>query len=180
MCRQVQPAVAQQLGPVNDRMHQQILPFAHPAHVAPCKNLACHKRGRIFHDFFTFCALLLVDKIRDQKVQRLIGTRNLPQRIQNLFISIGIHPVIAVHNLEKQPVCMCNPCIYRFAVPAVFLMDCFYNVRISFRICIRNFGCHILRSVVHHQNLHILPAGQQRLYTTLHIVLGIVTWYCNR
>ena len=116
----------------------------HPAHVAPCKDLVLGKRRRIFHYLFVLCAFLFIDKVGDQHIQRLPRTNDLPQRIQDLFVCLCVYPVIAVNNFEKQPACIFNACVDSLPMPAVFLMDRFYDIRISFFVSVRDLRRHIL------------------------------------
>ncbi len=179
MGRQLQPAVTQKLRAVNNRMHQEILSLAHMAHIAPGKHLILHKRRRIFHDLFAPGPFFFIDKIGNQHIQRLLRACDFTQRVHDSAVCFFVHPVIAVYHLKKQPAGICDSGIDRLPVPAVFLMDCFYDTGVFFLVRVCDFRRHIMGTVIDNNNFHIIAAWKQGFDAPLHIILRIVARYRN-
>ena len=71
MLRQLQPAVPQQVCPVDHRVHQDILPYPEMPHLLPCKNFLLRQRMGIFHNLLTLLSLFLIHIVADKHVNGL-------------------------------------------------------------------------------------------------------------
>ena len=174
MFRQFQTAFPQKLSTVNHRMHKNILAFAEMFCLIPAKNPVFRQCPGVFHHLFVFCSFFFVDKITDQHIKRRLSTGQFPQNVKNFPIGFSVHPVVTVHHLKIQAGSVADSCIYRFSVPAVFLMNRFYNSGILTGIPVCNLCSPVHGTIIHNDNFHILAASQQGFYTVLHIILGII------
>ena len=68
MLWQLQSTFPQQLGPVNDGVHQDILALVQEFHIVPGKDLILRKSGTVAHDLLALDALFFIDKIADQHI----------------------------------------------------------------------------------------------------------------
>ena len=181
MLRKLQAAFSQQLGPVDHRMHQDILSGHKHLHVVPGKRFVLWERQIIVHNLLMLRPLLFINEIRDQHVQRILSQNKLPQRIQHLAVRVSVDPVVAVHHLEKNPSRVFQSRVDSRAVAAVFLVDGPADSRVPAFIFICDLRRIVFRgAVVHNQDLHLIPAGKQRADTIFHIGRRIVAWDRNR
>ena len=77
--RKLQSTFPQQLGPVNDRMHQDILALVQEFHIIPGKDLILGKRGTVAHDFFMLGTLFFIDEIADEHIHHRLCAGQLLQ-----------------------------------------------------------------------------------------------------
>ena len=84
MLGQLQVAVPQQLGAVDDRMHQQVLGGAEAADLVPAKHLIPGKYIAVIHDPLGVGLGVLVDIVADHHVHQLVIPDKLAQLVQGL------------------------------------------------------------------------------------------------
>ena len=127
--------------------------------VIPGKHPVRRKNMAVMHYLLTLLPFFFVDKVAYQHIQCLVTAGNIPQSIQNLFVSLFLYPVVGVNYLEIQTRCVFNPRIHGRTVTAVFLMNCFNDIGILCRIFICNFRGIILGgAIVHNQYFHIFSS----------------------
>ena len=68
---QFQPAIPQQVCPVDDRVHQNVLPYAEMPYIFPCKDFLLRQRMGIFHNLLALLTLLLIHIVADKHVYGL-------------------------------------------------------------------------------------------------------------
>ena len=176
----LQTAPDKQPCPVNNRVHQYILPCHEKLHVIPSEYLVLWKCRVIFHHFFPSGPFLLIDKVGNQHVQGLSPVYKAPQGIKNLYICLLIDPVVAVHHLKENACGIFKSCVHRFPMPAVFLVDGTADSGIFPGIPVSNFSCPVFGgSVIHNDDFHFLPACKQGVDTVLHIAFRVVAGDCH-
>ena len=176
MGRERKSRIPEHLCAVNYRMHQNVLTQLEVLHLIPGEDLSRRHRMAVLHGLLVLCPLLLIDKVRDQHIQLFIFPDKPAQGVKHLPVSIAVHPVVAVHHLEKHAVRILQAGIDRFTVAAVLLVDGPADIRILRLILPRNLqGVVLLGTVIHDDNLHLLAARKQRLDAVSHIFRGIVT-----
>ena len=84
MLGQLQAAVAQQLGAVDHRMHQQVLGGPEPADLAPGEDPSLGKDIGIAHDLLGLILHVLIHIIGNKQVHRPLHLCKFPQLIQRL------------------------------------------------------------------------------------------------
>ena len=142
--RQLQLALAQHLGTIDHRMHQQVMSLCDQLDIVPAKGLVYREHRSITHHLFMLGTDLVIHKIRDKQIDRIISSGELAQLVEHLQKCILIHPVITVHNLIIQSGRMLNPCIDRRTVSAVLLMNRADDRRVTLGIGIGDLRCRIL------------------------------------
>ena len=78
---QIQSTFPEQLGAINNRMHQNILPLVQEFHIIPGKDLILGKRRAVAHDFFMLCALFFIDEITDKHIHHRLCSGQLLQSL---------------------------------------------------------------------------------------------------
>ena len=94
-------------------------------------------------------ALLLVDKVADQKIQLRVLCRKVAEGRKNLVVALGIDPVIGIDHLEKDAARVFKTGHNRGAVSAVHLVQGAADIRVFPLVAVRDFsGVVLLRAVV--------------------------------
>ena len=120
----------------------------------PAKNPVLREAFPVFHDLVAVLVFLIVDKIRNEKVDRLFPLflffrgGSLPslhgteaaQHIQNTSVGRRSYLVVTVHHLEINAGSMAQTLIDSLSVTAVFLMNSLDNGGIFRLIAVCN-GC---------------------------------------
>ena len=161
MLRQLQTAVMKQLCTIDHRMHKKIFALWHMSYFIPAKYFVLRKTPAVLHDLFTCCSLFLIYKIADKKIHCFRSAQQLIQSFQNADISFFIYPVITVHNFKIQTCSIPDSCIYSLSMSTIFLMNCFHNSRIFFRIGICDLCSSVRGSVIHHKDFYLFSAYEQ-------------------
>ena len=169
-------AVPEQLGAVNDGVHQHILALAEMPRFLPAEHPALGQGVMVAHGVLVNRAYLVVDVITHQQVDLLLRLGKAPQTFQHLGIGLRVHPVVGVHHLEIQARGVGETRHHRVAVAAVFLVDGPDDARILAFIRIRDLRRVVPGAVVHDQDLHLVAARQQGFHRMVQVVLGIVAW----
>ena len=146
--------------------------FLKMATLLPGENLSNRETVAVMNYFLFLFSLFFIYIITDKHIQRFRSPCQIPQGIKDLQIRFLLYPVITVHNLKIQACGIVNSRIYRRTVSSVSLMHCFHNGRIFCCILVCNFcGSVVLgRTVIHHNDFHILSTHQQRFNTISHVI----------
>ena len=100
---QLQPAGAQHLGAVDDRVHQQVLGGPEAADLVPGEHAALGEHVGILHHLLRVVLHVLIDVVGDKEVQRLLRPGERPQLVQNGLQGRLVQPVVGVHHLIVHP-----------------------------------------------------------------------------
>ena len=167
---QLQLAVPQNPGAVDDRVHQQILgglevpdvlPVEHPAHGEHIA-VAHHPLGVVLH--------VLIDVVGDHQVHQLAVPDKLPQLVQHLMQGVHIQPVIGVHHLIVDALGIADALVHPLAVAAVGLVDGPDDIGVFFCVPVTDGRGVVLGGAVIHQNdFDVVPALEQGLHAVVHI-----------
>ena len=93
------------------------------------------------------------------------------QGVEDFHISLFVDPVVAVHYFEILSGGVGQSGVDRPAVPGVGLVDGPDHIRISGGVGVSDLaGVIFCGTVVYNQNLHLIPACQQRIDASSHII----------
>ena len=106
-------ALAQHLGAVHHRVHQDVLVRAEVAHMGPVEQAVLGEHVGVAHGQGGVVLHMLVHIVADHHVRRGAAGHQSGQAGQNLFQGIGVQPVIAVHYLIVQAGGVRDPHILR-------------------------------------------------------------------
>ena len=180
MLRELQTALAQELRAVDEGVHEQVLPFAEAAGAVPAQDPVPGEGAAVADDLLVGDAHFVIDVVADEQVHRLLHPGEIPQDREDAREGVRIHPVVAVHHLEVEPHGIADAGHHRAAVAGVLLVDGPDGGGVGLRQFIGDGGGAVFGAVVHDEDLDLLTAGQQRLHTVAHIVLGVVAGYRHR
>ena len=162
MLRQFKTAVNQDLMPVNDIMHQNILGALHMVYCRPVKDLIHRKSMTEMHYFFTLCAFFIVYEICQEHINTAPGFFQFLQFADDGKQDFCVCPVITVDHLEIQPGSIPDSRINGLAVSAVLLMDRPDDRRVFLLIFICDLRRAVLeRAVIDDQDLNILSCRKK-------------------
>lgn len=116
MLRQSQVALKEKLGTVDHGVHEKIFSLWHVTYFIPGENLVHWQAVTILHNLLAGSTLFLVYKITDEKINCFGAFYQLFQSFQDLFVGFFIYPVIAVYNLEIEPLGIVDTGVYGAAV----------------------------------------------------------------
>ena len=122
----------------------------------------------------------IVHKVADHHIHQFPCFMEPAQQFQQFQQHLGIHPVVAVHHFEIKPRSQRQALHHGAPMARVLLVDRPDDPRIGCFQFVCNGGSIVLGTVIHNQDLDLISARDQRLYTMAHIVLGIVTRHCHR
>ena len=131
-----QAAVPQQLGAVDDRVHQQILGGAEAADGVPGDDLVGGKHVFVAHYLLGVVLHVLIDVVGDEQVHRSGHGGELPQLGHHLAQGVRVQPVVGVHHLVVKAPGVADALIDPFAVAAVLLVDGPDDVRVFCGPCV--------------------------------------------
>ena len=178
MLGQHHAALAQHLGAVHDRVHQQVLIRAEVPDVHPVKQALLREHVGVAHGMAGAVLHMLVHIVADHQIRRGAAFHQRGQALQHLFQGVGVQPVVAVHYLVVQAGGVADALIDALAVAAVLLMDGLDDSGVLCGVLVADGGGIILdRAVVHQNDLGLLACGQQRFDAVTHIGCGIVAGY---
>ena len=121
---------------------------------------------------------MLVHIVADHQVGGSAAGHKGRQPCQNFFQSVGVQPVVAVHDLIVQAGGIADALIDALAVTAVFLMDGLDDGGIFGGIFIADGRGVVLDGTIVHQNdLGLFACRQQRFDAVAHVSCGIVAGY---
>ena len=173
---ELQSAVPEHLRAVDDGMHEDVLTEQKVLHLLPAEDPVLGEGCLIAHDLLSLLPDLVVDKICDKHIDRSTGEDLLPKLIEHAEKDRAVQPVIGVHHLKEESLCVPKSRIDRLAVSPVLLMDRSADSRILRLILLRDFQRIVLsRSVVNDDDLKLITAGQDALDAAPHIGGGIIT-----
>ncbi len=167
MLRQNHARLAQNLRPIDQRMHYQILCRAERSDLIPCTNLFLWKNILKMNRLFCSLIQMIVCIIANQQIRT--KSRVTPPRylFQKRPVGILLQPVIRIHHLKIHSRGKRKPPVDTRTMPAVLLVHHSHNPRILSGILLCNVSCTVCRTVIDNDNLHIFPANDQRVQTAL-------------
>ena len=157
MLGELQATLPQNLSPVDNRMHQDILTLFETVGLIPCEDPVPGDTGSVLHDLFAPYAFFIIDKVADQHVQAVIF-RETAEHIQHLIINFGIELVITVHDFEELAGGVLDPCIDSAAMSLVGLVDGPDDIRIFLLVTVSDLSCSVRGSVIDQQDLDLIAA----------------------
>ena len=170
MFGQLQPAVPQQLGAVDDAVHQQILGGTEPPDLLPAKDPAHGKYVPVVHYLLGVVLHMLIDIVGDHHIDGLFVPLELPQLVQHLFQRVHVHPVVRVHYFIVDALGVSDALVDSLSMAAVLLVDGPDNTGIPLLVTVTDGRGLILGgAVVHQDDLNIVPSLEQCVHTVLHI-----------
>ena len=172
---QAQAAVPQDLRAVDDAVHQDILALGKMADLGPGEGAVHRQHTGIPHRMAGVVHRMFVDIVAQQQVHRGLHGGKGPQFFHDFGQGVGVQPVVGVHHLEVDPPGVADALVHPFAVAAVLLMDDPDDVGVFFRPGVRNGAGLVLGTVIHQDDLGVLPRGQQGLDTAVHIGRRVIT-----
>ena len=168
-------ALAQHLGAVHDRVHQQVLIRAEAPDVHPVEQAVLREHVGVAHGMAGAVLNVLVHIVADHQIRRGAAGNQCGQALQHLFQGVGVQPVVAVHYLVVQAGGVADALIDALAVTAVLLMDGLDDGGVLCGVLVADGGGVILDGTIVHQNdLGLLACAQQRFDAVTHIGCGIV------
>lgn len=133
---------------IDHGVHEKIFSLWHVTYFIPGENLVHWQAVTILHNLLAGSTLFLVYKVTDEKVNCFGAFYQLFQSFQDFFVGFFIYPVIAVYNLEIEPLGIVDTGVYGAAVAKVWLMDGADNAWIFLLVFICDLGCSVLGSIV--------------------------------
>ena len=160
MLRQHQAAFPQELRPVDDRVHQDVLAFFEPFGLFPGEDPVLRKRLAVVHDFAVGSPFLIVNKITDEQIDRLVfrSIPELAERVQNALICARLYLVITVHYLKIQSCRILESRIDGASMSLVGLMDRLHDPGIFVLEHVCDLGCPVNGTVIYDKDLHFVSA----------------------
>ena len=71
MSGKLQTTFSQKTCPVNDRMHENVMPDTHASHLFPGKYAVCRHGRSILHDPFSLLTHFIINIIADEHIHRI-------------------------------------------------------------------------------------------------------------
>ena len=118
---------------------------------------------------------MLVHIVADHQIRRGAAGYQRGQTLQHLLQGVGVQPVVAVHYLVVQAGGVADALIDALAVAAVLLMDGLDDGGVLCGVLVADGGGVILGgTIVHQDDLGLLPGGEQGLDAVAHICRRVV------
>ena len=174
MLGQLDAAVPQHLGAVDDAVHQDVLAGGELAALLPHKGAAFRQDALVGDDVAGVVDNMLVDIVAQKQVHRLLHGGKLPQAVHDLGQGLAVQPVVGIHDLEIEAAGVAHALVDALAMAAVLLMDDADDVRVLGGVLVGNAAGVVGGAVVHQDDLGFLAGGQQRLDAAVHVGGGIV------
>ena len=163
-------AVPQHLCAVHHRVHQQVLVGPEVADMRPVEQPVLGEHVGVAHGVAGVVLHMLVDIVADHQVRRGAPGSQRVQLGQHGPEGCFVQPVVAVHYLVVQAGGVANALIHALAVAAVLLMDGLDDGGIFGSVLVADGGGVILGgTIVHQDDLGLLPGGEQGLDAMAHI-----------
>ena len=168
-------ALAQHLGAVHDRVHQQVLIRAEVPDVHPVEQAVLREHVGVAHGMAGAVLHMLVHIVADHQIRRGAAGYQRGQTLQHLLQGVGVQPVVAVHYLVVQAGGVADALIDALAVAAVLLMDGLNDGGVLCGVLVADGGGVILDGTIVHQNdLGLFTCAQQRFDAVTHIGCRVV------
>ena len=103
---QLQIAVSQKLGAIDDRVHQKVLGGAEAADLIPAKDTVFGKYVAVGHDLLSIVLYMLVDVVGNCHVDRLSFLQHIAKAGEQTAECAGIYPVVRVNDLVIHAACV--------------------------------------------------------------------------
>ena len=175
MLGQHHAALAQHLGAVHHRVHQDVLIRAEVAHMGPVEQAVLREHVGVAHGQGGVVLHMLVHIVADHHVRRGAAGHQSGQLGKHLFEGIDVQPVVTVHDFVVQTGGVADALIHTLAVAAVFLMDGLDDGGVLGGIFITDGrGVVLYGTVVHQNDLGLLSGRKQGLDTMTHICRRVV------
>ena len=123
MLGQLQAAVTQDLGAVDDGVHQNVLARREMADLIPGKHTVLRQNTLVADGVVGVIHHMLVHIVAHQQVHRLLHGGKTAQGLHDLLQSFGIQPVVRVHDFEVHTACVADALVDTLAMATVFLVD---------------------------------------------------------
>ena len=173
--------LAQHLGAVVHRVHEQVLARQEGAHLVPAELIALWQHIAVAHDLLLAFVYLVVDVIGHHHVAGYRRVQLAAQVHHEREHGRRIEPVVGVDHLEVEARRMGEPRVHRAAVALVGLMDGADDVGVLVLPAVADGRRVVLgRAVVHEQDLDVLAAGEQRLHAVIHVGCRVVAGHGER
>ena len=166
---QAQAAGAQDLGAVDDAVHQDVLAGRKAADVRPGKQAVGGQHAGVAHRVAGVVHRMLIDIIAQQQVDRLRHGGKLAQFFHDTGKRFAVEPVVRIDDLEVKPLRVADALVDALAMAAVLLVDHADDVGIFFGPGVGNGAGLVLGTIVHQDDLGFGPGGQQRFDAAVHI-----------
>ena len=172
---QLEPAILQELGAIDDRMHEQVLALTEMAYLVPRELLAHREHVAVVHHDACVLVHLFVHVVSHDQVGGVF-TLDLPtQVVHHAQHGHIVEPIVGIDHFEVQAGCFGEAVVDRAAMTAVLLVDSandpgvpgFPLVGLLARIV-------LLRTVVDKDDLDVVAAAKQRFDALVHIGRRIV------
>ena len=168
-------ALAQDLGAVHDRVHQQVLVRAEVADMHPAEQTVLREHIGVADRVAGIILDVLIDVVADHQIRGRTACHEGLQLGQNGLEGGGVQPVVAVHDLVVQTGGVPDALIDALAVAAVLLMDGLDDGGVLCGVLVADGGGVILHgTVVHEDDLGLLSGREQRFDAVAHIGRRIV------
>ena len=175
MLGQHHAALAQHLSAVHDRVHQQVLVGAEVADVHPGEQTLLREDVGVPHSVAGAVLGVLVDIVADHQVRRGAPGSQRVQLGQHGPEGDFVQPVVAVYHLIIQAGGVADALVDALAVAAVLLMDGLDDGGVLGSVLVADGRGLVLHgTVVHEDDLSLLPGGEQRFDAVAHICRRVV------
>ena len=173
--------LAQHLGAIVHRVHEQVLARQEGAYLVPAEFIALRQHVAVAHDLLLALIHLVVDVVGHHHVAGHRRVQLAAQVHHEREHGRRIEPVVGVDHFEVEARRMGEPRVHRAAVALVGLMDGADDVGVLVLPAVADgrrvvFG----RAVVHEQDLDVLAAGEQRLHAVIHVGCRVVAGHGER
>ena len=161
----------------HERMHDQILGRPEPPDVIPSAHFVRREYITVIHAPLPPLIQMVVHIVAHEKIRnafpefRASSAAQFPDAPEQHPVCTGVQPVVRIHHFVIEPAGQLQPFIHPGSVTAVLLVHRAYNVRVSQLVFICDLASVVGRTVVDQDDLHITPAGKQRIHTSSHVIL---------
>ena len=166
---QFHAALAQDLGAVDDTVHQDVFVRRELADLLPGKDAAFGQDALVIDDVARIIGNVLVDVVRHHQIKRMLVVEVGTQLSQNFLQRVGVQPVVGVDDLEIDARRVADALVDALTVATVLLMDDANDGGVFFGVGVGNFAGVVLGAVVDKDDLGILARGEQGLDAMIHI-----------
>ena len=172
------PAVAQDVRAVAERVHEQVLRHAEMADLVPGDNLAAGHGVVVVDEGLRAILDVLVDIVGDHQVHAGVEFDEVAQLGEQGLEGLRVDPVVRVHDLEIHAVCLGECLEDGDAVAAVVLMDCLDDGGVLLLPLQRALqGIVLGGTVIHNDDLHVfgvIGALEDRADAVVHVLDRVV------